>query len=209
MKTIILPRIEPLTASDESIADIIKAQGVEAAIDCSPWEKDYPTQARATLHAAHDGKRLYFLFSCSTDEIRAENTAEQSAVSDDSCVEAFVQPVEGGEYFNLEVNCIGAINASHRMDRTHSTKLSSADLQQIRRFAQDYKTSQQATSWQQLISAPLSLMGLTYTPGMKLRANFYACAARARKPYFLCWNNIENDKPDYHLPKFFGQIQLQ
>lgn len=209
MKTVILPRIEPLAALDSTITDILTDKGVEIPIDCSPWEKDYPTDAKATVHAAHDGKRLYFLFSCTTDEIRAENTADQSPVSDDSCVEAFIQPVEDGEYWNLEVNCTGAINASHRIEKPHATKLTPAELAQIWRFAGNYRTSQERTSWRQLIAVPLSLMETSYSPGMTMRANFYACAAKAEKPYFLCWNNIESEKPNYHQPKFFGRIQLQ
>lgn len=209
-KTIILPRIEHIAArNNDKIIDVLTTRGAEAAIDCSPWHNDFPSNARAMLHAAHDGERLFFLFDCETDEIKAENTEPQSAVSNDSCVEVFLQPYEGGEYWNLEVNCLGAVNASHRIEKPRATKLAPDELAQVWRMNQAFVNCSECTLWQQFICVPFSLLGIVYEPGMQIRGNFYACAAKAMHPYFLCWNDIKHPTPNYHLPEFFGNIQLQ
>ena len=45
----------------------------------------------------------------------------------------FIQPIEGGEYFNFEFNILGYVKASHRIDRANSTRLEPADIARIKR----------------------------------------------------------------------------
>ena len=42
----------------------------------------------------------------------------------------------------------------------------------------------------------------------KLRANFYKCADKTKRPHYLSWQPIDLLKPDFHCPQFFGEITL-
>ena len=41
-----------------------------------------------------------------------------------------------------------------------------------------------------------------------LKANFYKCADKTKRPHFLSWRPIDLPKPDFHCPQFFGEIIL-
>ena len=41
-----------------------------------------------------------------------------------------------------------------------------------------------------------------------LRANFYKCADKTKRPHFVSWRPIDLPKPDFHCPQFFGEITL-
>jgi hypothetical protein len=44
--------------------------------------------------------------------------------------------------------------------------------------------------------------------GQRLKANFYKCADKTKRPHFLSWQPIDLPKPDFHCPQFFGEIVL-
>ena len=180
-------------------------------INVSPWKEQYPSEAEAKFKIAHDGNRICVLFECTTDEIRNMNTSDQSPVSDDSCVEVFLEPCAGDEYRNLEVNYCGAINASHRRSRKESTRMTPDELSRVWTFRRNAPTNTDNGKyrWLQYICAPFDLIGIEYYEGKQIRGNVYACAAKASKPYFLCWNPIDTQSPDYHRPEYFGTMELQ
>jgi hypothetical protein len=45
--------------------------------------------------------------------------------------------------------------------------------------------------------------------GKTCRANFYKCGDDLPEPHFLSWNNIIADKPDFHLPQYFGTLTFE
>ena len=44
---------------------------------------------------------------------------------------------------------------------------------------------------------------------LTLRANFYKCADKTKRPHFVSWQPILLPNPDFHCPQFFGEIILQ
>ena len=50
--------------------------------------------------------------------------------------------------------------------------------------------------------APRSLRGL------HARANFYKCGDGLTVPHFVTWAPIATEKPDYHRPEFFADLQF-
>ena len=42
-----------------------------------------------------------------------------------------------------------------------------------------------------------------------LRANFYKCADKTKKPHFVSWQPIALPSPNFHCPEFFGEIVLK
>ncbi len=45
--------------------------------------------------------------------------------------------------------------------------------------------------------------------GIKAKANVYKCGDNLSKPHFLSWNPIHHPTPNFHLPEFFGTLELE
>jgi hypothetical protein len=42
--------------------------------------------------------------------------------------------------------------------------------------------------------------------GIHATANFYKCGDDCLNPHYLAWNNIPTPFPDFHQPRFFGNL---
>ena len=211
--SITLPRIdrlESLTDADEIVA-LLDDKGVRGQINHVGWPDQFPYRPMTTFSAAYTRKAIYIDFLVRCYYLRAENFADQSAVSEDSCVEFFVEPKPGGEYWNFEFNCIGTINASHRMERPSPTRLTHDELAKVRRYAscgtRPFCELEGLFTWNLLVVIPFDLIGLDgdNLPG-HVRGNLYKCASATSEPHYLSWQPIYTERPDFHRPEFFGDI---
>ena len=50
---------------------------------------------------------------------------------------------------------------------------------------------------------------ITDLSGMTIRANFYKCGDKLQQPHFLSWNPISTPRPNFHVPQFFGTLELE
>ncbi len=207
-----LDALDSLSDADSTIA-LLDDKGVRGEIACVNWPKEYPYRPKTSFSAAYSREAIFIDFLVRCNYLRAENYKDLSAVSQDSCVEFFIQPEEDGEYWNFEFNCIGTINASHRLERPHPTRLSAEELASVRRHAscgsRPFCEIQGLFTWNLLVEIPLKLIGLDpdNLPD-KVRGNFYKCASATSDPHYLSWNPIKTDKPDFHRPEFFGDIHF-
>ncbi|MDE6332301.1 MAG: hypothetical protein K2L80_06835, partial [Muribaculaceae bacterium] len=129
------------------------------------------------------------------------------------CVEFFVEPRKGGEYWNFEFNCIGTVNASHRFSRPEPVRLTDDEIDRIRRYAscgsRPFRELEGIFTWNLLVVIPLDIIGVEYNGSpVEMRGNFYKCASAASQPHYLSWNPIDTPHPDFHQPDFFGDITL-
>ncbi len=216
MKRISIPRIDSLDSlsAPEAISDLLDSKGVVGEINSLNWPDIFPSAPEASFVMAHSGHNLYIDFHVRANAILAKYDKDQSPVSEDSCVEVFLQPKEGGEYWNFEFNCIGALYASHRMTRPNPTRFVAEELASVRRYPSMERVTFEEKSgdfaWHLLVVIPLSLMGIdSPSSGTVIRGNLYACASRATTPYYLSWNPITTEKPDFHRPEFFGELILE
>lgn len=187
-------------------------RGTFIPIASDNWPEARLSAPESECFAAHDGHTLKLLFRVRQETVRAVNSGNQSPVSQDSCVEAFFQPENSGEYWNFEFNCIGAVNGSHRETRPCPTRFSDAEISSIRRLpslgTEPFGERAFDSAWTLLVEIPLSLMGIDASRSARLRANFYSCSSKASRPYYLSWNPIPTEKPDFHRPEYFGDIEL-
>lgn len=65
-------------------------------------------------------------------------------------------------------------------------------------------------AWEVELEIPLSLIFGDRKPvfPQTLRANFYKCADKTKRPHFLSWQPIALPRPNFHCPEFFGEIVL-
>ena len=215
-KTVNIPYVPQLDTLDnaEDVAALLDRCGVRRTIGTLNWPAQYPYKPLTTFTAANSGTHLYIDFFVRCNYLRAENSANQSPVSQDSCVEFFVDPLCDGHYWNFEFNCIGAVNASHRRERADKTPLTDAELDTIRRYAsagtRPFRELEGMFAWNLLVAIPLSLIGVQYSPdrAVAMAGNFYKCASATSAPHYLSWSPIDAPKPDFHRPEFFGTVVL-
>ena len=210
----LIPALDEMGDNTDEIIRLLDDKGVRRSISEVNWANEFPYRPLTTFAIAHTGKNLYIDFLVRCNFLGAVNYKNQSPVSEDSCVEFFVQPRPGGHYWNFEFNCIGAINASHRMVRPRPTRLTDAELARVRRYpscgTRPFCELEGLFTWNLLVAIPLDLIGVEYdgTP-VGMRANFYKCASATSQPHYLSWNPIGLDKPGFHCPEYFGNITLE
>lgn len=45
--------------------------------------------------------------------------------------------------------------------------------------------------------------------GVEWRANLYKIAENSSNPHYITWSVVENDKPNFHMPRFFGILKFK
>ena len=68
---------------------------------------------------------------------------------------------------------------------------------------------EQRTYWSMQLIIPIRVFHFsnikTFT-GVDANANFYKCGDKLKKPHYLSWKPVLTSTPDFHTPKYFGQI---
>ena len=67
--------------------------------------------------------------------------------------------------------------------------------------------------WEAYYTFPMSFVhlffpGCQFYPGKKLRANLYKCGDFTVQEHYIAWNPMDPNRPDYHLPEYFGEMTL-
>ena len=119
-------------------------------------------------------------------------------------------------YVNFFVRCNyqRAVNASHRKDRKHPTRLNEAEINSIKRIAscgkRPFQELEGLFNWSLLIAIPLELIGMDGAQmPVTIKGNFYKCASATSMPHYLSHFPIVSEKPNFHCPEFFGDIVLE
>lgn len=201
----------------ETVFDRIKMlheEGVEAAIDQVNWKSDFPKSLPVTVRVAHDGERLYLYYIVTGEAIRAENRKDFGSVWEDSCVEFFMQREGDNTYRNFECNVLGALLAAHHETREKALRLT-REVQSVFRHSticHRYEEGRQVSDWTLYLEIPKHAMGFAedeILDGQKIRANFYKCGDKTAEPHFLSWSPIDLPTPNFHVPQFFGLLELE
>ncbi len=211
------------TPSIAQIEAAFKENNVEYnPIDCVNWDGfNYTPDVKFAI--AYSENEIYIQYLVTEDDIKAvygQDTA--SAPYKDSCVEFFCIPGEGGEYYNLELNCIGKGTFAGGAKRTERTKYGQDVLDQIRREASlgseafGTKTkadnNNQPYTWKVTAAIPVKLYALSEVKPLKgrtIKANFYKCGDDMPNKHYLSWNPIGTQKPNFHTPEYFGDLKFE
>ncbi len=202
--------------SFECIDNIMTLAHVEEhPIACNNWGVG-ETRVDATFSIAHNRDNIIVRYSLEEESIRAYYTQDdESRPFEDSCVEFFVPPdVERKIYHNIESNCIGALQfKSGTADLPTRLRHQGEVTKQIKRYTtlpqSAIQTQEGDFKWSLIMVIPAHLVG--YDKGMSLSgqrgyANFYKCGDSLPHPHYLSWQPIEFERPNFHLPQFFGDI---
>jgi hypothetical protein len=130
-------------------------------------------------------------------------------------VEFFFSPEADNpiNYFNLEINCGGTPLFHHKKNRPTIEDIQKIQIKASLPKVVDTEIAEPVT-WTMSFRIPLNMLE-KYTnvvrpkPGVAWRANFYKIAEINSNPHYITWNEVKNDKPQFHLPQFFGIIKFQ
>jgi len=173
-------------------------------------------KARAKM--MYDTENIYVIFQVHDRYVRCLTNKFNGPVWQDAAVEFFFAPDSKTpeRYFNLETNCGGTpLMHFNLVPRKESKEISVEDLKKIEIAHSlpeiiDPEITEPVT-WTLEYRIPLSLLK-KYAPvtspgnGVIWKANFYKIAENNSNHHYITWSPVENDKPDFHLPKFFGKL---
>lgn len=178
-----------------------------------------PTQVRVL----HDDQFLYFDFRVKDRYVRAIHLERQVGIWKDSCVECFFQPVQGGGYFNLEINAAGiplmyfiedprrTPNGFEKFQPIANEWLDKVDLFHSLTPIPESEI-QEPVSWRVAARVPLALVQ-HYQPlaqmktGISWRGNFHKCGDETSHPHYGTWSPI-GEILEFHQPARFGQFDF-
>ena len=192
----------------QSLAQIDAAMAVmpvSGNIDTLNWVEQYPVAPKTTFTLAHTDEMLYVRYEVKGEVPLATKTNDLELVNEDACVEIFIGDADNTHYWNFEFNPAGVCNASHRKERkVDVVRLNPEQLASIQRYGKQLC----AAHWILLVGIPLSLIDLDLSCERARRANLYKCGDKTAMKHYASWNAIDAPAPAFHLPEYFGEIQI-
>lgn len=132
-------------------------------------------------------------------------------VNNDSCLEWFMNfdPVHTDRYFNFEMNAAGVMNVSFRKDRYDETPLTLEDVAML-----DIKTEIFDEYWTLDYTVPFEFIkkyipDYEFKKGLEHPANVYKCGDETAIEHYGCWCMVDREKPDFHIPSYFGRMTIE
>ena len=199
-----------------------------AAGQTIPVDQFHPNSSahrpRTEAKVLYDAQGLYVSFRSLDRYVKCVHTTYQSLVSQDSCVEFFVQPTPQGGYFNFEMNCGGTMLLFYIEDATKVEGSLFRKYQEVSpEFAQHIRTYhslpevirdeiQEPIEWRVASFIPFSLMErfvgpLTDLHSRSWRGNFFKCADATSHPHWASWAPI-GELLRFHQPEYFGALEF-
>jgi hypothetical protein len=182
---------------------------------------DHRPLTRARLLQAPAG--LFGIFRVEDRYVRCVHRHFQDPVYRDSCVEVFLQPRPDRGYVNLEMNCGGALLASHVTDERRTPegfaafrKLTAEEGRQVRVRSSLPPLVEpeidEPLAWELAFFVPTALLEGCVGPigpfaGQEWRANLYKCADASSHPHWASWSPVE--ALNFHLPRCFGTLRFE
>lgn len=175
-------------------------------VDVYNWGGDYRPETTGAL-AFIPGTGFYVKMSCKETDPCRVYTQPNDPVHLDSTMEAFFQfyPADAPDmYLNFEANSNGALHAKYGNGRKNRSV-----------FPPELHEACQATGtiyedhWTLEVTVPLELIRFVYgksdfKSGDRIKCNFYKIKESEGLTHFGSYTVIENESPNFHLPKFFA-----
>lgn len=169
----------------------------------------------------YDNDNVYVIFRVKDRFVKSKVTEYNGNVSGDSCVEFFFSPDSDAplKYFNLEINAGGTPLIYYISNPwTEFVKLEAPEIKQIEiahslPSVVDPEITEPVT-WTIEYRIPLSMLSkfsnvTRPAPGVIWKANFYKTGSQTSNPNYITWNFVDNPKPNFHLPQFFGTLKFK
>lgn len=181
-----------------------------AAIDQYNWGGAYRPQSEARLCLIRKEGFLLRIMSKEDHPRRVYEKAEDP-VYKDSCLEFFVnfKPSESRSgYLNFECNANGALLCAYGDSNQNRKSIRSLGLP-----VPAAKPFEGNGFWGYELFIPLEwiekIFGSSdFQKGDLIRGNFFKCGDDTEIPHYGSWTVIHNPVPNFHLPKYFGTLEI-
>ncbi|MEO1009782.1 MAG: carbohydrate-binding family 9-like protein [Bacteroidota bacterium] len=200
----------------ERVSELLESHTELHALEQTPWEQ-FPYKPVVQFRIAHNNNAIWLKFYVQEENVLAQRTEVHSAVSRDSCVEFFFDPLGDGNYYNFEFNCIGTPHLAYGPSRHQREFVDSKRIKSQIRIAstlgiEPFVERTGGHRWEMVMVLPASV--LTAHPDIALKgrssyANFYKCGDDTRQKHYVTWNPVGTDRPDYHRPEYFGTLLFE
>lgn len=201
----------PCGAFDPAALPAAWAALEEAPIDKFPWDENgYRPPAAARVGWNERG--LHVLLYADEPRIRAEVTECGGPACQDSCLEFFLapNPQRPAWYWNIECTPRPAVHWGEGEGR-HGRTVFRTIPEGVRLSVSRHE----GRWWAVRYTLPADLLarsfGVTLTPGLTMRGNFYKCGDRTEKAHYGMWRAYDRavvPKPDFHRPELFVPLTL-
>jgi hypothetical protein len=174
-----------------------------------PWPTVFD-RPEVMFNIGYGDDAIFLAFRVKERHFKAIYQHTNDPVYKDSCVEFFIGFDEDDTYYNFEFNGIGtALGAYGSADKREQLPVSFVN--QIKRTVNNKQVPGESLlfEWELALTIPFSVFyrhSISTLKGRTCKANFYKCGDDLPEPHFLCWNNITADKPNFHLPQYFGTL---
>lgn len=188
-----------------------KLDGLEKQCIAQQSWPAYSYKPEVFFKIGHTADCILLKYFVREQSIRAVNTAYNTPVYEDTCVEFFIAFDEKG-YYNFEFNCIGTALAAYGKGRNDRQFMDAASISSIQSEAKIKTGKAELYEWSLTLAIPVSIFyhhRITSLKGLQCKANFYKCGDLLPQPHFLSWAPITAPEPNFHLPLFFGNLQFQ
>ena len=177
---------------------------------------------RVEVKALYQADGVFVFFRVFDKYVRCVQTAYQSSVCGDSCVEFFVEPRAGRGYFNFEINCGGTLLLYYCETKgapAGKPVFNSVPWELGRQVTIYHSLAKVVdpeievdTEWRIEYFIPFTIFEhylgpLGPIPGQVWRANFYKCADQTSHPHWLSWAPLDGEV-SFHLPQYFAPIKF-
>ena len=211
MKKIEIPKIHLEKYDNETLKEKFSTLESIEISNCN-WPQEYPYTPQASFKAFHNGEKLFLQFNVTEKDIHTKITEDFGEVWTDPCVEAFIAPDEN-TYYNFECTCIGRMLVACHAKEKKTEHMPLDTLASIERYptlgTENFPLQKGEISWSIIEVIPATALfnhEIKNWNGKTMRANFYKCGDNLPTPHFLSWNKIDFPRPNFHLPRFFGEI---
>ena len=188
----------------DSIWDANWALAEVADVQTCPWadrKGDMQMQARIL----YDDYGMYVRLETDEKMPIATQTEQNSPVCNDSCMEFFVSPNENdARYVNFEFNAYGTMYMAVRESRN----VYFHPVEDRRYFeVQSYVDNKR---WVLQFVIPFAFTDKYFGTHTKaMRGNLYKCGEKNGQKHNATYYLVDTERPDYHLPQFFGPFVLE
>ena len=171
----------------------------------------------------YDNKNVYVIFRVKDRYVHSVVQEYNGNVSGDACVEFFFAPDSHfpERYFNLEINAGGTPLLFYILPPYPKASYTRLDPEDIKQIEIAHSLPQvvdpeikDSITWTLEYRIPLSLLEkfsdvTRPAPGVAWKANFYKTASHSTNPHWITWSVVNNPKPNFHLPQFFGTLEFK
>ncbi len=212
-KVYTVKRIDKSVASARGVVSDEIWQAVPAAdIEFAPWDEN-GYRPKSTAKMFYTEEAFHVMLKSSEEEIKAVYKNMNDPVYKDSCLEFFLNPNPEADkrYMNFEFNPLGTLLLGIGEGR-NDRELLYTNWKEVFCVKTSIENKGQSF-WSVEFCIPFEFIKgiygtVEFTPGHKMKGNFYKCGDETKYPHYMCWNNILKGTPDFHVPEFFGEFVL-